>query len=41
MDAHTQAMLVVGAFGAACALLLVGVVTLRVRADGGTFRSQR
>ena len=35
MDAHTGAMLGVAAFGVASALLLVAVVVLRLRADGG------
>ena len=40
MDPHTQALLVVAAFGAASALVLVGVVTLRLRANGASFRAR-
>jgi len=40
MDPQMQAMLVVGAFGVASALLLVAVVALRLRVDGRSFRAR-
>ena len=38
MDPYTEAMIVVAAFGAASGLLLVGVVAIRLRVDGRSFR---
>ena len=39
VDPHTQALLVVAGIGVASGLLLIGVVALRLRVDGRSFRA--